>query len=49
MISLQILGIFLTCWLANSIQNEDDEVIKIHNGHHDHHAHSETHSSETPI
>ncbi|CAG9760586.1 unnamed protein product [Ceutorhynchus assimilis] len=46
---VEILGIFLTCWLANSIENDDDEVIKIHNGHHEHRAHSESHSSETPI
>lgn len=50
-ISFQILGIFLTCWLANTLENDDDEVIKIHNGHHEHRAYSETqsHSSETPI
>ncbi|XP_030759124.1 23 kDa integral membrane protein-like isoform X4 [Sitophilus oryzae] len=29
---VEILGIFLTCWLANAIQSEEDEVIKIHNG-----------------
>ncbi|KAF7288112.1 hypothetical protein GWI33_000163 [Rhynchophorus ferrugineus] len=29
---IEILGIFLTCWLANGIRSEEDEVIKIHNG-----------------
>lgn len=40
-VSLQILGIFLTCCLANTIRIEFDEVIKIRNGH-DLHTHSET-------
>lgn len=51
-ISFQIIGIFLTCWLANAIENDDDEVIKNYGGHHhEQRAHSETqsHGSETPI
>ncbi|KAH1000441.1 hypothetical protein HUJ04_000348 [Dendroctonus ponderosae] len=46
---VEILGIFLTCWLANAIESDDDEIIKIHNGHHEHRERSDTHSSETPI
>uniref|UniRef100_A0AAR5QD54 Tetraspanin n=1 Tax=Dendroctonus ponderosae TaxID=77166 RepID=A0AAR5QD54_DENPD len=38
---VEIIGIFITCWLANAIRNDDDEIVKIHNGHHLH-THSET-------
>ncbi|XP_050313706.1 23 kDa integral membrane protein-like isoform X2 [Anthonomus grandis grandis] len=37
---VEILGIFLTCWLGNAVRLNDDEVIKIHNGH-QLHTHSE--------